>query len=802
MRRMLLYFFLAVDLSLAAPLNRDVYKLPLSALEELSNKGTTILEAVLKNVLLKLDEVTRNRVHHLEECNYCPACLFNNCGNRATQCGVMPTSEPNCDTILRANLLESESERQWELSKACWYYQTYCPKGGHRKLSCLKQMEERCHARIFQCSQTDNMKSLNSMLNSERKVTCGQKAATTNYTVAMGRIVGGNRAAPGSWPWLVLLKLNGNVMCGGVLVQHSWIMTAAHCFTGNRNENYWQVVVGEYDLKKQDTEERILQINRIITHPKFNQRTFNNDIALLELTVPIAISEHVNFVCLPESIGELPPGTMCYIAGWGSLYEDGPYADVLIEAKVPLLGQSTCRSALGKELVTSQMFCAGYLSGNVDSCQGDSGGPLTCMDPVSKQYYLYGITSWGDGCGQPGKPGVYSRVPSFINWINNEIKKSPGSREPTCFDFHKLSEMQDAQQKSEVTRLCAFYHRFCPPLLGTTACSRCIEERCRGKMKKCELGTFLQKLLDLLHPVEEFFRIRDSFSFFTETIPKFMENIYTNIFPSQGQRLAKHGKEEWTQRKDLLEERNGLSLETNLELNIQQNISNRTVEMGTKEVQNLFKGIGPDLYNWMNYFTKNADFLDVDKEQNNTGVKEGQLFFQNSTIQMESLKEDIQSLLRSLSSQPEIAELRSAMQKITHEAERLSPTSLKENGLNSSKNNLRVKKQGDLSVVQDSGMFLKTNGCQSINESLLNVSLLMGEYKWILSIPVEKLSMRFQEVLVDMTSKNEKGLFKARVKATVGGRLATFNSLVGLENGSFYRSMARVIGQALDVLQT
>lgn len=48
---------------------------------------------------------------------------------------------------------------------------------------------------------------------------------------------------------------------------------------------------------------------------------------------------------------------------------DGPSADVVMEAKVPLLSQTTCRSALGKELLTNTMFCAGYLSGGIDSCQ-------------------------------------------------------------------------------------------------------------------------------------------------------------------------------------------------------------------------------------------------------------------------------------------------------------------------------------------------------------------------------------------------------------------------------------------------
>uniref|UniRef100_A0A8C0ER96 Peptidase S1 domain-containing protein n=1 Tax=Bubo bubo TaxID=30461 RepID=A0A8C0ER96_BUBBB len=88
-------------------------------------------------------------------------------------------------------------------------------------------------------------------------------------------------------------------------------------------------------------------------------------------------------------------------------------ADVVMEARVPLLSQETCRGALGKDLLTNTMFCAGYLSGGIDSCQGDSGGPLACQDPSSHRFVLYGITSWGDGCGEQGKPGVYTRVTAF-----------------------------------------------------------------------------------------------------------------------------------------------------------------------------------------------------------------------------------------------------------------------------------------------------------------------------------------------------------------------------------------------------
>ena len=62
------------------------------------------------------------------------------------------------------------------------------------------------------------------------------------------------------------------------------------------------------------------------------------------------------------------------------------------------------------------MICAGVPEGGIDACYGDSGGPMVCTSDESP--YLCGLVSWGIGCARPGKPGVYTEVSYYVDWIH------------------------------------------------------------------------------------------------------------------------------------------------------------------------------------------------------------------------------------------------------------------------------------------------------------------------------------------------------------------------------------------------
>jgi len=243
------------------------------------------------------------------------------------------------------------------------------------------------------------------------------------------QIVGGQEAEPGEWPWQALV-FPGPYLCGGSLVAPQWVLTAAHCLEdpsgGYFAPSQVSLVLGEHDQRVNDGFEQEMQVSRVIPHPDYDPSTSENDLALLELTTPATLNARVATVSLLTSPGEdglVDPGDMVTVTGWGDTSDGGNLSPVLREVALPVESNADCNARYGGG-ITSSMLCAGYAAGGKDSCQGDSGGPLV-TSTGSGDWRQAGIVSFGTGCALPNTPGVYTRVSSFVAWINAYIQAAP-----------------------------------------------------------------------------------------------------------------------------------------------------------------------------------------------------------------------------------------------------------------------------------------------------------------------------------------------------------------------------------------
>lgn len=238
----------------------------------------------------------------------------------------------------------------------------------------------------------------------------------------------------GEYPWqAAILKSNGNntktYVCGGVLVDDLYILTAAHCVDG-LNPNDLIVRLGEWDVAQTSEFFQHIEVDviKMAIHKDFYKGNLQNDIAALTLRSKIDFSNNSNFphispVCLPSVSSDFT-NQECTVTGWGkdAFGEQGKFQRILKEVSVPVVGRQKCqgdlrRTRLGADFsLQDGMLCAGGEQ-DKDACKGDGGSPLVCKDPVSGSYHLAGLVSWGIGCGHREVPGVYVDVKHYLPWI-------------------------------------------------------------------------------------------------------------------------------------------------------------------------------------------------------------------------------------------------------------------------------------------------------------------------------------------------------------------------------------------------
>uniref|UniRef100_A0A4X2KCD8 Enteropeptidase n=1 Tax=Vombatus ursinus TaxID=29139 RepID=A0A4X2KCD8_VOMUR len=248
------------------------------------------------------------------------------------------------------------------------------------------------------------------------QITCGKQLVTQETNP---RIVGGNNAKEGAWPWMVSLFFNGRPICGASLISNEWLVTAAHCVYGrNLITSRWKAVLGLHTTLNLTNSQTVIQlIDQIIINPHYNKQTKDSDIALMHLESKVNYTDYIQPICLPEASQVFPQGMNCFIAGWGRIKYQGSTATILQEAQIPLISNEKCQQQMLEYTITENMICGGYEEGGIDSCQGDSGGPLMCQE--NNRWFLAGVTSFGYQCALPNRPGVYVRIPKFVKWIKS-----------------------------------------------------------------------------------------------------------------------------------------------------------------------------------------------------------------------------------------------------------------------------------------------------------------------------------------------------------------------------------------------
>ncbi|KAH6629322.1 trypsin [Boeremia exigua] len=231
------------------------------------------------------------------------------------------------------------------------------------------------------------------------------------------QIVGGTVAKAGDYPFMVSMQIDGFHFCGGSLLDSTTVLTAAHCVeyqspeettvrAGSLNRTSGGVVVPALSLHM---------------HPEYNPSITDNDYAIIKLAAPIETSSTIGYATIAAAGTDPEAGIVATTAGWGNTRNATESNVLLRKVEVPIVSREECianyLADTPPKTVTDNMVCAAVIGGGKDSCQGDSGGPLTDASTGA----VIGIVSWGTGCALPNFPGVYARVSTGRDFIDQYL---------------------------------------------------------------------------------------------------------------------------------------------------------------------------------------------------------------------------------------------------------------------------------------------------------------------------------------------------------------------------------------------
>ncbi|XP_058121006.1 chymotrypsin-like [Anopheles ziemanni] len=230
------------------------------------------------------------------------------------------------------------------------------------------------------------------------------------------RIVNGNEATPGQFPYQIALLSEfggGTGLCGGSVLTNNYILTAAHCVVSGATTlaTGGTAIIGAHNRNVQGTTQQRIRFSTsgIVRHPQYTPTNIRNDIAVVRLNSPITFNARVQPSRLPaRSDTRQFGGVIGTVSRFDRTSTDVRYTTNLV------MNNADCIARWNTALIKPQNVCLSGLNGR-SSCKGDSGGPLAVQDGGSLQI---GILSFGSAAScSVSIPSVYTRVSFFLEWI-------------------------------------------------------------------------------------------------------------------------------------------------------------------------------------------------------------------------------------------------------------------------------------------------------------------------------------------------------------------------------------------------
>uniref|UniRef100_A0A182MXY8 Peptidase S1 domain-containing protein n=1 Tax=Anopheles dirus TaxID=7168 RepID=A0A182MXY8_9DIPT len=264
---------------------------------------------------------------------------------------------------------------------------------------------------------------------------CGRRFPPKKIDYAYIQSVGGERAYQGEFQHMTAIGWTRSeeridYLCGGSLITWKFVLTAAHCAVDSNLIAPDTVRLGDTDLGSADDDGQAHQeaIARIIKHPRYREPRKYYDLALIELAKRVYSNGAICIACVwrePNS-----PAAVMDAVGFGALGFGEQLSPTLQKVRLSALDTAECAKRVPTsrrqmpEGLREDQLCAH--SETMDTCEGDSGGPIeTKLHDVFGNVFplVVGVVSFGTPCTQ-GSTGVYTRVSSFLDWMEQETNQS------------------------------------------------------------------------------------------------------------------------------------------------------------------------------------------------------------------------------------------------------------------------------------------------------------------------------------------------------------------------------------------